>query len=215
VRTAWGDDTLSSAPVTYDWFIIEVPDRVMEFCRFLEVEVTQRESGWYVIRCQTPVQRRVLQTVFRAGLNKSSNAGLENPTFIDTNIRLASMRQIHCAIEHFHRGDFEAAITLAGAAEGILPAPKKPFLFEKVKALAPEPSKDPVQSDGANDVVVWLKHGKGPDGKPVENAKILEIEMYELIIRAISKFQAMYDEQSSEMKQFLTVSYERLSIHEP
>ena len=27
------------------------------------------------------------------------------------------MRQIHCAIEHLHRGDYECAITLAGAAE--------------------------------------------------------------------------------------------------
>jgi hypothetical protein len=183
----------------------------MDFCRLLEVEVTRRESGWYVIRCRTPVQRRVLQTVFRAGLNKSSGAKIENPTSIDTNIRLASMRQIHCAIDHFHRGDFEAAITLAGAAEGMLPTPNKPFLFEKVRVLAPEPSKDPAQSAGANDLVVWLKHGNGPNGKRVETATILEIEMYHLIIRAISKFRAVYDEQSAEMKKFLTFACGQLS----
>jgi tRNA threonylcarbamoyladenosine modification (KEOPS) complex Cgi121 subunit len=32
-------------------------------------------------------------------------------------VRYASMRQIHAAIEHLHRGDFECAITLAAAAE--------------------------------------------------------------------------------------------------
>ena len=202
---------MSAAHATFDWFIIEVPDRVMDFCRLMEVEVTQRESGWYVMRCRTPVQRRVLQTVYRAGLKNTSGAKTENPSSIETNIRLASMRQIHCAIDHFHQGDFEAAITLAGAAEGMLPTPDKPFLFEKVKALAPEPSKDPAQSDGANDMVVWLKHGNGPNGKHVENATILEIEMYHLIIRAISKFRTVFNEQSAEMKNFLTYAYGTLS----
>jgi hypothetical protein len=31
------------------------------------------------------------------------------------------MRQIHAAIDHFHRGDFECAATLAAAACGMLP----------------------------------------------------------------------------------------------
>ena len=182
----------------------------MDVCRVLEIEVTQLASGWHVIRCETRLARRLLQIVFRNDLGRRTEVAVGNPNHIDTNIRLASMRQIHCAIEHVHRGDFEAAITLAGAAEGMLPAPKKPFLFEKVKALVPEPSKDPSQSDGANDVVVWLKHGTGPNGKQVENAKILQIEMSQLIIRAISKFQAVYDDQSPQMKQFLDRAYERL-----
>lgn len=61
---------------------------------------------------------------------------MANPVPIDTHIRLASMRQIHCAIEHLERGDFECAITLAAAAEGMLPEPEKPYLRHKVKAMA-------------------------------------------------------------------------------
>jgi hypothetical protein len=30
----------------------------------------------------------------------------------------ASLRQLHAAIDHLHDGDYECAITLAGAAEG-------------------------------------------------------------------------------------------------
>ncbi|GAA0021894.1 hypothetical protein [Bradyrhizobium sp. B024] len=42
--------------------------------------------------------------------------------FIETSVRFASMRQIHAAIGHFDRGDFECAATLAAAACGMLPA---------------------------------------------------------------------------------------------
>ena len=61
---------------------------------------------------------------------------MADPVPIDTHVRLASMRQIHCAIEHLHRGDFESAITLACAAEGILPDTDEPHFREKVKALS-------------------------------------------------------------------------------
>jgi hypothetical protein len=43
------------------------------------------------------------------------------PTVIDTCSHYASMRQIHAAIDHWRHADFECAITLAGAAEGMLP----------------------------------------------------------------------------------------------
>ena len=134
-----------------------------------------------------------------------------NPAHIETNIRIASMRQIHCAIEHLQRGDFEAAITLAAAAEGMLPDTDKPYLFKTIKRLAPEPSKDAIQSNGANDCIVWLKHGVGPDGKELESARISEIEMYATVMRAISKFKAVFDDASPQMKQFGNDAYERFS----
>jgi hypothetical protein len=56
--------------------------------------------------------------------------------FIETHVRYASMRQIHAAIEHVHREDYECAITLAGAAEGILPDTDEPHFRQKVKALS-------------------------------------------------------------------------------
>jgi tRNA threonylcarbamoyladenosine modification (KEOPS) complex Cgi121 subunit len=82
------------------------------------------------------------------------------PVSIDTHIRLASMRQIHVAIEHLHRGDYECAIILAGAAEGILPDTWKPHFRQKAKAFAKSPE---IQAEGGatgeNDFINRLKHG--------------------------------------------------------
>src|SRR6266849_4216515 len=45
---------------------------------------------------------------------------VENPQQIESTLRLASLRQIHAAIDHLHKSEFESAITLASAAEGVL-----------------------------------------------------------------------------------------------
>jgi hypothetical protein len=70
------------------------------------------------------------------------------------------VRQIHCAIEHLHRGDYECAITLAGAGEGILPDTWKQHFRQKLKALSKSPK---IQEEGGacseNDFINWLKHG--------------------------------------------------------
>ena len=42
------------------------------------------------------------------------------------------MRQIHCAIEHLKEGHYEAAITLAAAAEGMLPETEARHLRQPV-----------------------------------------------------------------------------------
>jgi hypothetical protein len=82
------------------------------------------------------------------------------PISIETNLRVASMRQIHCAIEHVERGDYECAITLAAAAEGMLPEPQKPYFRGKVKKLSEsEEIKAAGSAIGPNDYSVWLKHG--------------------------------------------------------
>ena len=39
----------------------------------------------------------------------------------ETTRQLASLYQINGALEHFHEHEFECAITLASAAEGVLP----------------------------------------------------------------------------------------------
>lgn len=93
----------------------------------------------------------------------------------------------------------------------MLPEPDKVYLFQKIKALAPDPSKDASQANGANDYVVWLKHGTGPDGKRLERATILEIEMYALVLRAISKFHAVYNDITPQMVQFWKEAYDHLS----
>ena len=49
------------------------------------------------------------------------------------------------------QGDFECAITLAAAAEGILPPTDKPHMFEKVRAL--EKSLPDEDGNRANDII--------------------------------------------------------------
>jgi hypothetical protein len=132
-----------------------------------------------------------------------------DPESIETTVRLASMRQAHGAIEHAYNGDFECAITLAGAAEGVLPSPGKPFLFEKLKAFAAALPTD----ERVNDIINWLKHAttlKG--GNRIETANITEVEVIATIARAISKFAAVYDYKSEEMISFIDWAVARLEV---
>ena len=46
--------------------------------------------------------------------------------------QLAALFQIHGAIKLFHKGEIECSITLAGAAEGILPDDLKNFSLYKI-----------------------------------------------------------------------------------
>ena len=119
-----------------------------------------------------------------------------NPRSIDTNIRYASMRQIHAAIEHINRGDFECAITLAGAAEGMLPNTDEPHFRQKMLAL----EKAMAAADKfnrANTFINWLKHGTiDPGGPRHENATIGLLDPLATIYRAITKFEAVYDDLS-------------------
>jgi hypothetical protein len=117
-----------------------------------------------------------------------------NPDHIETTVRFASMRQIHAAIEHLHRGDFECAITLAGAGEGMLPETDEPTFRQKVKALSASAEiKAEGGATGPNDYINWLKHGSLIRGGPrVENARITELEVIATIWRAITKFEVVY-----------------------
>jgi hypothetical protein len=86
------------------------------------------------------------------------------------------MRQIHCAIEHLHQGDFECAITLAGAAEGILPDTDEAHFRQKVQALSKSPEiRAAGGATGANDYINWLKYGRvARDGARVETQRFLQ-----------------------------------------
>lgn len=124
------------------------------------------------------------------------------PVAIDTNLRLASMRQIHCAIEHAYRGDYECAITLAAAAEGMLVEPTEQYLRQKVKAVAQ--SEEIKAAGGAtrpNDYSIWLKHGTF-NGVKTQNATISAEESLLWVSRAISKFKTVYNEISPQMMSF-------------
>jgi hypothetical protein len=115
---------------------------------------------------------------------------------IEIDVRLASLGQIHDAIDHLHKSDFVSAITLASAAEGILPHTDKPHLFPKLKALSASLPADPEGATGVNAFTNWTKHGTH------QKATISELEVIATILRAISKFGAVYAEQSPQMKEF-------------
>jgi hypothetical protein len=123
---------------------------------------------------------------------------------IDTNIRRASMRQIHGTIEHMHRGDFECAITLAGAGEGILPDADKVSLRQKLNEISQSPEiKAEGGATGPNDYINWLKHGSLKRGGPrFENATIPAEESIAVILRAIAKYEVTYNDISQQMLTF-------------
>jgi len=135
---------------------------------------------------------------------------MADPAFIETNIRLAAMRQIHAAIEHQQRQDYECAITLAAAAEGMLPATDEPHFHQKVKDFS---AGLPDAVEGAqkpNDFITWLKHGTY-NGKKCETATIDYSESLVIVWRAITKFFAVYDDVSPQMQSWAKTIREELS----
>lgn len=132
------------------------------------------------------------------------------PPSIEVTARVASMRQIHAAIEHEARQNFECAITLAAAGEGIIPATENEHFHKKVKDFA---ASLPESTEGAtdpNEVINWLKHGKY-NGKPCEKATIEHVEVMVTIWRAISKFHAVYDDVSPQMTSWANSTRTRLA----
>jgi hypothetical protein len=115
-------------------------------------------------------------------------------THIETTKKLAAQRQIDAAIAHLHKAELECAITLAAAAERLLPDTDKPHIFAYLRK---HPSFKNKEVD-FNETITWLKHKVKPDTKV-----IFEFEAAVIIARAMSKFSAVYDDGPSEWGQFL------------
>jgi hypothetical protein len=111
----------------------------------------------------------------------------------ETTRELSALRQINAAIQHFREGELECAITLAAAAEGQLPEPGATYLFATMKRAVPFSEFD------HNLFINWLKHPNEPD-----DITISGLEATLTLLRAISKFRAVYRHLSPEMKAFLT-----------
>jgi hypothetical protein len=113
------------------------------------------------------------------------------------------MRQINRAIDHLFQGEYECAITLAGAAEGMLPETWKPHFRQRVKRFAElQEIKEEGGATGPNDFKNWLKHGS-LNGKRIENATIPAEESVGMVYRAITKYHAVYDDLSPQMLRFV------------
>ncbi len=118
------------------------------------------------------------------------------PESIENTDRLALSRQFHAVIGHFDNCEFESAITLAAAAEGILPSTQKHHFFKSLKNKLTD----------VNLLINWLKHGVNP----YDTATISEIEVAATIFRSITKFDAVYGELTPEMKKFIVWAKHRV-----
>jgi hypothetical protein len=110
-------------------------------------------------------------------------------------------RQVDGAIKALTRGDFDIAVTLAGAAEHMFERPGRDlwaFMREKAEATGLQTKE---MRDSLNAARTWLKH-------PIDADKSLMLERYdavEMIMRAMSKL----DEWSPRMKRFSKWVYAR------
>lgn len=115
------------------------------------------------------------------------------------------MVQIHAAIEHAKAEQYECAITLAAAAEGLLPDPGKPYLHRQLRETISDQEKFDF-----NEVINWLKHSVGPDTKIIS-----DFEVAVAILRAISKFNVATGKVSREMRDFEKFALIQYEIHPP
>jgi hypothetical protein len=115
-----------------------------------------------------------------------------------TTRKLAAQRQIDAAISHLYKSELECAITLAAAAEGLLPYTEEPHVF---RSLRQHPSSKEVDF---NETINWLKHHTGLDAKV-----IYEFEAALTIARAMTKFGAVYDDGPAEWVRFFTWGTQR------
>jgi hypothetical protein len=140
--------------------------------------------------------------------NKATAKHEIRPEF-ETTKQFAALRQITAAIEHLHKREYECAITLGAAAEGLLPRTDEPHIFLDLKEyLAPEEFK----CLDFNVVVNWLKHYKPQDPDPFS---IPEAEGVDLIMRAITKFIAVYHQSTKQMEAFMEWASTHYGYPEP
>jgi hypothetical protein len=110
---------------------------------------------------------------------------------IQTTKQLAAIRQLEAAISHFWKNEYECAITLAAAAEGILPPPDRPHGFSLLRG---SPFFEKVDF---NFYINWLKHPLEP-----QDMLVSEFETAMIIVRAISKLAAFNADGTDEIKAF-------------
>jgi len=112
---------------------------------------------------------------------------------IKTTKQLAATRQIQAAIEHFWKDEYECAIILAAAAEGLLPDTDEPHIFSVLR-------KNPAFKNlDINRIITWLKH---PTPNEPNNASISEFEAAFIIMRALTKLYAIHEQGTEEMLEF-------------
>jgi hypothetical protein len=113
---------------------------------------------------------------------------------IDTTKKLAAQRQIDAAIFHIRHMGLECAITLAAAAERMLPHSEKAYIFSYLRKTDAYKNKQV----NFNKTITWLKHTGEPDDRI-----IFIFEAAITVARAMTKYAAVYDDAPSEWIEFL------------
>jgi hypothetical protein len=113
----------------------------------------------------------------------------------------AALRQITASIEHYNKGEYECAITLAGAAEGQLTAKDgDDHLFKQLKELVPPEFKTEREwVNWLNATRDWLKHETPQWG---DEWVISDYSAGIMIVRAINKFNWAYGQVTQRMVNF-------------
>lgn len=124
--------------------------------------------------------------------------------FLETSKRTAAIKQIHAAIWHCRHEQFECAVTLAAAAEGLLPQTEEKHLFQILK------NSPLFEKINLNRTINWLKHPGDP-----EEQLIPEFEVAVVIVRVITKFQAVYEDESTAMRDFIDWTFDQGHLPRP
>jgi hypothetical protein len=124
-----------------------------------------------------------------------------------TTITKSALRQIHDAIDLFHQSKFDSAVTVAHAAQGMMPKTENPHFSHKLEALAKAlEAVGDERPTKPNDIANWLKHGHAE----MKGAVITEVEAIAVIVRAISKYIATYGGLSPKMGEFRDWAIDRV-----
>ena len=112
---------------------------------------------------------------------------------IEITKRLAAQHQISAAVEHLHKAELDCAITLATAAERLLPDVESRQILAY---LRDHPLSKQVEIDKT---IEWLNRSA-----PSDAATIFEFEAAVVIARAMRRFAAAYTDVPSEWYDFLS-----------
>jgi hypothetical protein len=116
----------------------------------------------------------------------------------------ASLRQLHAAIDHLRDGDYECAITLAGAAEGQLAGRSEFDFWQTLKIVATEgrPNLKAVISE-FNETRDWLKHPT----LQLDDPRYVHVdEAWIACLRAAMQFTSVFQQQSPKMDRFFRLA---------
>ena len=135
----------------------------------------------------------------------------------------AAQHQLEGAIHNLFIGNWGSAITLAQAAEGILPQhPVYPDMMKlKPKVAENLGVSEKVISDTMNEKAKWLRHDKSSDPNAMKKIQISQLDVAIMILRAFSRFAAHHmpiapeeilSEQIFEFQKWLRIHYPDYSI---